>query len=185
MFLAVLLGAAATVIGVRGVMNEVHSAASRLHTEADIVAGLRAALDAHEQAGLLLLSGAPSDRPAYLQRQQELSDLFEKASAVLPAGMAMGADVVEARRAWQENLTAHGLRADQVQAPGVDRLSEAPAFTAAGTRIRARLDGIQRSSLESFDTGLASSAKLEQLVIVARSTLFCLTAAAVLTSADG
>ena len=39
MFLAVLLGAAATVIGVRGLMNEVHSAASRLHTEADIVAG--------------------------------------------------------------------------------------------------------------------------------------------------
>ena len=35
--------------------------------------------------------------------------------------------------------------------PGVDRLSEAPAFTAAGTGIRARLDGIQRSSLESLD----------------------------------
>jgi hypothetical protein len=69
MFLAVLLGAAATVIGVRGLMNEVHSAASRLHTEADIVAGLRGALDAHEQAGLLLLAGAPADLPAYIQRE--------------------------------------------------------------------------------------------------------------------
>ncbi|MDR7082430.1 diguanylate cyclase (GGDEF)-like protein [Arthrobacter ginsengisoli] len=180
MFLAVLLGAAATFIGVRGVMNEVHAAASRLHTEAGIVADLRAALDAHEQAGLLLLAGAPSDQPAYIQQQQELSELFEKASTVLPAEMTMRADVVEARRAWQQNLTTHGLQADQMQAPGVDRLSEAPGFTAAGARIRGQLDHIERSSLESLDAGLASSARLEQLVIVARSTLFCLTAAAVL-----
>lgn len=180
MFLAVLLGAAATVIGVRGVMNEVKSAASRLHTEADTVAGLRTALDAHEQAGLLLLAGAPSDRPAYNQRQQELSELFDKAATVFPAGTAMGANAVEARRTWQENLAAHGLRADQVQVSGVDRLSEATAFTAAGTGIRARLDAIERASLDSFDTGLASSSRLEQLVIVARITLFCLTAAAVL-----
>ena len=180
MFLAVLLGAAATVIGVRGVMNEVHAAASRLHAEAGIVADLRAALDAHEQAGVLLLSGAPADRPAFIQRQRELSELFEKASTVLPAGTTMRADVVEARSAWQENLTVHGLQADQVQPPGVDRLSEAPGFTAAGAGIRGQLDRIERSSLESLDAGLASSARLEQLVIVARSTLFLLTAAAVL-----
>ncbi|WP_231941132.1 putative bifunctional diguanylate cyclase/phosphodiesterase [Arthrobacter sp. U41] len=180
MFLAVLLGAAATVIGVRGVMNEVHSAASRLHAEADIIAGLRAALDAHEQAGLLLLSGVPSDRPSYLQQQQELSDLFEKAAMVLPTGMTMRADVVVARRAWQDNLAAHGLWEDQVQAAGADRLSDVPSFAAAGARIRTQLAGIERSSLEALDVGIASSARLEQLVIVARSALFSLTAAAVL-----
>lgn len=180
MFLVVLVGAGATVIGVRGVMNEVRSAVSRLHTEADIVAGLRTALDAHEQAGLRLLSGEPPDRPAYIQQQQELSALFEKASTVLPAEMAMRANAAEARRAWQENLAAHGLRADQVQTSAVNRLSEAPAFTAAGTRIRAQLNAIEHSSLKSLDTGIASSTRLEQLVIVARSTVFCLGAAAVL-----
>lgn len=179
MFIAVLLGAAATVIGVRSLMNEVHSAASRLHTEADIIADLRAALDTNEQAGLLLLSGAPSDRLTYIQRQQELSDLFEKASTVLPAGMAISEDAIEARRAWQENLAAHGLW-DPVPAHGGSRLAEAPAFTAACAGIRARLDHMERLSLESLDAALASSSGLEQLVIVLRSTLFCLTAGALL-----
>lgn len=181
MFLAVLFGAAATVVGVRGVMNEVRSAVSRLHAEADVVAGLRAALDADAQAGLLVLSGAPSDRAAYFQGQQQLASLFESALIVLPVEMGMRADVKEARQAWQENLVAHGLwAAGQVQAPGVDRTAEAAAFAAGGARIRALLDGIERSSHELLDRGLDSSARLEQLVIAARTALFCLIAAAIL-----
>lgn len=180
MFVAVLFGAAATVTGVRGVMNEVHSAASRLHAEADVVADLRGALDAHEQAELLVLSGAPFDRAAHVRGQQQLAGLFEDAATVLPEELGMRADIQEARRAWQENLVAHGLWDDPVQAPGVDRTAEAAAFTAAGARIRATLDGIERSSHELLDSGLATSARLEQLVIAARTTLFCLTAAAIL-----
>ncbi|MCP9002021.1 EAL domain-containing protein [Pseudarthrobacter sp. RMG13] len=180
MFLAVLFGAAATVVGIREVMNEVRSAASRLHAEAEVVAGLRGALVAHEQAGLLVLSDAPSDRAAYVQGQQHLAGLFENAAIVLPVEMGMRADVQEARRAWQENLVAHGLWAGQFQTPGVDRTAEAAAFTAAGARIRAQVDGIDRSSRESLNSGLASSGRLEQLVIAARTTLFCLTAAAIL-----
>lgn len=180
MFLAVLLGAAATVLGVRGVMDDVRSAASQLHAEADVIAGLRGALEADEQAGLLMLSGAPSNRAAYFQGQQQLASLFEDALRVLPVEMGMRSDVQEARQAWQENLVAHGLWAGQVQAPGVDRTSEAAAFAAGGARIRALLDGIERSSHESLDTGLAASGRLEQLVISARTALFCLTAAAIL-----
>lgn len=180
MFLAVLFGAAATVVGVRALMSEVSSAASRLHAEADIITGLRGALEADEQAGLLVLSGAASDHAAYLQDQQQLASLFEDALMVLPLEMGMRADVQEARQAWQENLMAHDLWAGQVQAPGVDRTSEAAAFTAGGARIRALLNGIQRSSHESLDSGLTSAARLEQLVIAARTAMFCLTAAAIL-----
>ena len=99
---------------------------------------------------------------------------------VLPVEMGMRADVQEARQAWQENLMAHGLWAGQVQAPGVDRTSEAAAFTAGGARIRALLNGIENSSHELLDSGLASAARLEQLVIAARTAMFCLTAAAIL-----
>lgn len=180
MFVAVLFGAAATVVGVRGVMHEVNSAASRLHAEAEVIADLRGALDAHEQAGLLVLSGAPFDRTAHVRGQQQLAGLFEDAARVLPVELGMRADVQEARRAWQENLMAHGLWDGPVQAPGVDRTGEVAAFTAAGARVRATLDGIERSSRELLDSGLASSAGLEQLVIAARTTLFCLTAAAIL-----
>lgn len=180
MFLVVLLGAGATVIGVQSVMNEVRGAASRLHTEADTVAGLRAALDAHEQLALRLLSGEQPDLPSYGQRQHELSELFDTASTVLPVEKLMREDVLEARRIWQENLAAHGLRADQLLESGGNRLAEAPAFAAAGTAIRARLDAIERSSLQSLDTGIASSTKLEQVVIALRTIVFCVGAAAVL-----
>lgn len=180
MFLAVLFGAAATVVGVRTLMSEVSSAASRLHAEADIITGLRGALEADEQAGLLVLSGTASDHAAYFQGQQQLAGLFEDALMVLPVEMGMRADVQEARQAWQENLMTHGLWAGQVQAPGVDRTSEAAAFTAGGARIRALLNGIERSSHELLDSGLASAARLEQLVIAARTAMFCLTAAAIL-----
>jgi diguanylate cyclase (GGDEF)-like protein len=180
MFLAVLFGAAATVVGVRGVMNEVRSAASRLHAEADVLAGLRGALEADVQAGILVLSAAPSDPAAYFQGQQQLASLFENAVKVLPVEMGMKADVQEARQIWQENLVAHGLWEGQVQAPGVDRSAEAAAFTAGSARIRALLEGIERSSHESLDSGLASSLRLEQFVIAGRTALFCLTAAAIL-----
>lgn len=180
MFLVVLLGAGVTVIGVRGVMNEVRGATSRLHTEADIVAGLRSALGAHEQAGIRLLSGQPPDRASYIQQQQELAGLFDQASAVLPAGLSMREAVVEARRLWQENLAAHGLHAHQIQDSGTNRLSEVPAFAAAGDSIRAQLDAIERSSLESLDTAIAYSTGLEQTVIALRSAIFCLAAAAIL-----
>jgi diguanylate cyclase (GGDEF)-like protein len=180
MFLAVLLGAAATIVGVRAVMNDVRDAASRFQAEADTIAGLRGAVSAHEQTGLILLSGAPIDRNEYTQSQQQLSDLFEQASQTLPAGTTMKADLGQAHRLWHENLDDHGLLADQIQPAGVSRLSEAPAFTAAGARVRAQLDTIDRSSREALDRDLASSSQLEQLVITARSTLFCLTAAGVL-----
>jgi diguanylate cyclase (GGDEF)-like protein len=180
MFLAVLLGAAATIVGVRAVMNDVRDAASRFQAEADNVAGLRGAISTHEQAGLLLLSGAPMDRHEYIQSQQQLSDLFEQAYQTLPARMNMKADLSEARRLWHENLDGHGLLADQIQPAGADRLSEAPSFTAAGARVRAQLDTIDHSSRQALDSGLASSSGLEQLVITARSTLFCMTAAGVL-----
>lgn len=180
MFLAVLLGAAATVIGVRAVMNDVGDAASRFQAEAETVAGLRGAVSAHEQAGLVLLSGAPVDRYEYIQSQHQLSELFEQAYQTLPAGMNMKADLVEARRLWHENLDGHSLLADQIQPTEVAQLSEAPAFTAANARVRAQLDTIERSSRQALDSDLASSARLEQLVITARTMLFCLTAAGVL-----
>ncbi|WP_427131972.1 putative bifunctional diguanylate cyclase/phosphodiesterase [Pseudarthrobacter sp. S9] len=179
MLVALLVGAAATVIGVRGVMDQVQHTAGQLHLESDTVADLRSALEAHEQAAIQLLSEAPTDTSAFLQQQQDISRRFDEAAAVLPAERDMRATVIKARGTWQDNLAAHGLWGSQVKSLRGTHVAEVAAFAASGAGVRAVLAGIQRSSLDALDTGLAYSAELQQMVIAARSALFALAAAGV------
>jgi diguanylate cyclase (GGDEF)-like protein len=179
MLVALLVGAGATIVGVGVVMGQVQDTATQLHLESATVAELRSALDAHEQAGLQLLSSPADDSSAFLRQQQDVSRRFDDAAAVLPAERDMRATVVQAREAWQDALAAHGLWGGQVQMLQGNQLAEAPALAASGAGIRALLDGIERSSLEELDAGLAHGAELQQIVIAARSALFALAAAGV------
>ncbi len=170
MLAALLIGATVTIVGVRGLMEQVHSTAARLHAEVDQVEALRAALDAHEQQGHLLLSKAPADRSAFLLEQDRISRLFEEA-AVAPAP-GMREELLAARRSWQEALSAHGLWGSQVESLQGNHVDETPSFAAASAEIRIQLAEIRHFSLDELDKGLAHSAELEQLLFVGRITLF-------------
>ncbi|MDN4644380.1 putative bifunctional diguanylate cyclase/phosphodiesterase [Arthrobacter sp. PsM3] len=179
MLVALLLGALATVVGLRVVTDQVQATAAQLHRESDAVAGLRSALDAHEQTGHELLSNAPVDRTAFLQQQQDISRRFDDAVRVLPSERDMRATASEALTEWQAGLAKHGLWGSGVQTLSGNRVAESPDLAASGAGVRALLDGIQSSALESLDSGLAYSAELQQIVIAARSALFGLAAVGV------
>lgn len=179
MLVALLVGALATVVGVRGVGDQVQETAARLQGESELVAQLRSALDDHEHAGHQLLSNAPVDRSGFLQQQLDISRRFDEAIDYLPAERDMRAAAGRARAQWQDGLAERGLWGDQVQTLTGNHVAESPALDASGAGVRALLDGIQRSALEAMDAGLAYSAELQQIVIAARSALFGLAAAGV------
>ncbi|MET3947306.1 diguanylate cyclase (GGDEF)-like protein [Arthrobacter sp. UYCu512] len=180
MLVALLLGAVATVAGVRAVGDQVQNASAGLHSALETVAQLRTAVDTHEQAAQRLLSNAPVDRTEFLRQQLDVSRRFDEAIQVLPAERDMRGTAATAQAQWQDGLAALGLWGNQVQGVTASRLTGAPALAMSGSGVRVLLDEIQQSALEAMDSGLAYSAELEQTVIAARSALFALAAAAVI-----
>jgi hypothetical protein len=126
MLVALLLGALATIVGVRAVADQVRETSAQLQHESAAVAELRSALDAHEQAGHRLLSNAPADRAAFLQQQQELSRRFEDAIVLLPAERGMRATASQARDEWRDGLAEHGLWGNQLQSLTGVRVADRP-----------------------------------------------------------
>lgn len=172
MLAALLVGAAVTIVGVRGLMDQVHSTSARLHLELDKVEVLRTAVDSHEQLGHQLLSNASADRSAFIRQQEDISRLFEDTAAALPDGTGIRESLATARRSWQEALTSHGLWGSQAQSLQGNHVDETPAFAAASAGVRLQLADIQHYSLLEMDKGLAQSAELEQLLVIGRSALF-------------
>jgi diguanylate cyclase (GGDEF)-like protein len=179
MLVALLVGAMATIVGVRGVMDQVHETAVQLRLQSVTLAELRAALDAHEQVGHQLLAGGPADRAAFLRQQEDLSRRFEDAARILPADGDARSTVGQARAAWQEGLAGHGLWGKQIEALAGDHGAESAALAASGAGIRTLLDAVQLAVLDAMDAGLAYSAELQQIVIAARVALFGLAVAGV------
>lgn len=172
MLAALLIGAVVTIVGVRGLMDQVQETSSRLQLELENVEILRSALDGHEQLGHQLLSNAPVDRSAFLRQQEEVSRLFEDVAAVLPAESEGRATIAAARKFWQEALTEHGLWGNTVFSLQGSHVEETPAFAASSAEIRNRLADIRRYALAEMDNGLAHSAELERFLVIARSILF-------------
>jgi diguanylate cyclase (GGDEF)-like protein len=176
--LALLAGAAVTLVGVRFVTGQMQQAAAQHRAESEAVAELRAGLEAHEQAGLQLLSG-PVDPTAFLRQQKDVSAKFDAAAGVLPEAHGMRAAVREARAAWQEGLSAHNLWGSQVASLHGNRVTEAPAFAASGAKARDLLATVHRASLDALDDGVAHGAELQQMVSTVRTALFALAAGGV------
>jgi len=172
--LLLLVAAAVTLVGVRGVVDEVQRTARQLHSESESIAALRTELVAHEQIGHQLLSDKPADRSAFVQQQQEISRQFDEVAAVYPTSNGMRATLVEARQSWQQGLTTYGLWGDQVQALHGDHLIDNPAFGASSDGTRALLDGLAAPSLKAMDQGLAHGSELERILIVTLTGLFAL-----------
>jgi diguanylate cyclase (GGDEF)-like protein len=172
MLAALLVGAAVTIVGVRGLMDQVQATSARLHLELDKVEVLRTAVDSHEQLGHQLLSNASADRSAFIRQQEDISRLFEDTAAALPEGTGIRESLATARRSWQEALTSHGLWGSEAQSLQGNHVNETPAFAAASAGVRLQLADIQHYSLLEMDKGLAHSAELEQLLAIGRSALF-------------
>lgn len=172
MLAALLIGAVVTIVGVRGLMNQVEETSHRLQVELEKVEVLRSALDAHEQLGHQLLANAPADRAAFVRQQDEISRLFGETAAVLPGDTATREKLDAARQSWQEALAAHGLWGSQVQSLQGSHIDQTPAFAASSAAIRMQLADIRRYSLAEMDDGLAHSAELERFLFIGRSALF-------------
>ncbi|MFF2243563.1 putative bifunctional diguanylate cyclase/phosphodiesterase [Arthrobacter sp. NPDC058130] len=169
---ALLVGVVATVIGVRVVTDQIQHAAVQHRLESEAVAEIRADLDDHEQAGLQLLAEVPIDTSAFLQQQKDISAQFDAAAGILPDTYGMRATLREARTAWQDGLSAHGLWDSQVAGLHGNRVTETPAFAASGARSRALLANIRRASLDALDDGVAYGVELQQMVSIGRTGLF-------------
>ncbi|MET3172408.1 UNVERIFIED_ORG: diguanylate cyclase (GGDEF)-like protein [Arthrobacter sp. UYCu721] len=171
MLLALFIGAAVTVVGVRIVVNEMEAAAGRLEAEYGSVSELAAALDTHEQLGHQLLAAAPVNREAFVLEQQDIDALFRAAAAVQAADEGRPEALSAAQQDWQAGLEKGGLWGDQLPALTGNNVANAPAFAAASADVRTQLAAIQGSSLQALDKGIVDTSDLENLLIVARSAL--------------
>jgi len=174
MLLLLLATAAATIVGVRGVVDQVEGTALQLYLESKTVAVLRADLVDNEETAHQLLSNNPVDRPAFLQQQQQISRLFDQAVTVFPTSSGMRATIVKAHQSWQKGLMTYGLWGDQVQALHGNHLVDNPTFGASSDATRALLDGLGSTSLNAMDAGLAHGSDLERILTVALSGMFVL-----------
>jgi diguanylate cyclase (GGDEF)-like protein len=172
MLVLLLIAAAATIAGVRDVVDQVRGTARQLHVESVTVAALRTALVAHEQIGHQLLSGKTIDRPAYIRQQHELAGRFDDAVKVFPTTNGMRATVVAARQSWQNGLTTFGLWGDQVLALHGDHSADNPTYGASSDDTASQLDGLEGPSLDAMDRGLAHGGDLERRLIIILAALF-------------
>jgi diguanylate cyclase (GGDEF)-like protein len=174
MLLLLLAAAAATIVGVRGVVDEVEGTAIQLHLESNTVAVLRTDLVNHEEIAHKLLSNEPVDRSAFVRTQQAISGLFDQAASVFPTTNGMRAAIVAAHQSWQKGLTTYGLWGDQVRALHGNHTVDNPTFGASSDATRALLDGLGGASLNAMDVGLAHGVDLERILIAALTGLFLL-----------
>ena len=172
MLALLLVAAVATIVGVRGVVDEVQQTAAQLHRETVTVAALRTDLVTHEELAHKLLSNEPADRTVFLRQQQQITRSFQQAGTVFAPTGNLSATVVKAQQSWQSGLTAYGLWGAQVLALHGNHSADNPTFGASSDATRALLDGLEGPSLDAMDQGLAHGSDLERILILTLSCLF-------------
>lgn len=172
MLLALFVGAAVTVVGVRFVVNEMEAANGRLQAEYGTVADLAAALEAHEQLGHQLLAAAPVNREAFVLEQQDIEALFRVAAAVPVADEGRTEALSMAQQDWQAGLEQAGLWGDRALNLTGSNVADAAAFAAASSTVRSQLAAVQQSSLLALNRGLVDTRELEGLLVIGRFGLF-------------
>lgn len=180
MLVALLVGAVVTIVGVRSVLGQVESAAGRLQAEYASVASLSDAIEAHEQLGHQLLAGAAIDREAFVLEQQDIEELFRTASAVEPPEGSRREELSSARQAWQAGLEKGGLWGPDALARSGGNPTAMADFAAAGSQVRAQLDGVQQASIEALNSGLMDTGAMERLLTWARTGLLLMAIGATL-----
>jgi len=174
MLVLLLVSAVATIVGVRGLVDQVRSTTRQLHVESVTVATLSSDVVAHEEVAHKLLSDETVDRVAFVQQQQTISVLFDHARSVFPVDNGMQATVVKAQLLWQSGLTTYGLWGTQVQTLHGNHATDNPLYGAASDGVGALLGSLEGPSLDAMDRGLAHAGDLERMLIIALICLFSL-----------
>jgi diguanylate cyclase (GGDEF)-like protein len=164
MLVLLLVSAAATIIGVRGAIDEVEGTAAQLHLESETVAVLSTGVVDHEQVAHKLLSNEPVDRAAFIEQQAKVSGLFAQAITVFPSTNGMRATLIQARGLWQTGLTTYGLWGEQALALHGDHSVDNPIYGASSDAVVGLLAGLEGPSLNAMDGGLAVGANLERIL---------------------
>lgn len=172
MLVLLLLAAVSTIVGVRGLVDQVKGTAHQLHRESVAASGLSVAVVTHEEVGHKLLSNEPVDKTAYIQQQAQISHLFAAAIAIFPASNGMKASVVQAQQLWQSGLTTYGLWGDEVQSLSGDHSAQNPVYGASSDGVGSLLAGLEGPSLNAMDRGLVHADNLERLLVGALIFLF-------------
>jgi diguanylate cyclase (GGDEF)-like protein len=174
MLLLLLATAGATIVGVRGVADQVEGSAAQLHVQSKTVALLRAEVVDHEQVGQNLLGDQEMDRQAFVRQQQRIAAMFDQAVIVFPTSNGMRATIVAAHQSWQAGLTTYGLWGRQVAALHGDHTVQSAPFSASSDATVGMLAGLEGPSLDAMDAGLAHGSDLEHILIFVLSLLFVL-----------
>ena len=178
MLLALMAGAAITIVGVRFVVHGMEDAAMRLQVEYASVAGLSEALESHEKSGYRLLAAASPERGSFSQGQAEVGRLFEAAAAAGPDDAGRLAALERARQRWQTGMEQAGLWNGAGSRPAG---SQGPALLAeTGADVRSQLAAVQQSSLQALDSGLVDTRAMERLISAGRLGLFVVAVGATL-----
>jgi diguanylate cyclase (GGDEF)-like protein len=174
MLMLLLVAAVATIVGVRGVVDEVRGTAAQLHLESKTIAVLSHDVVVHEEAAHKLLSNEPVDRSAFVQQQQQISRLFDQTALVYPTTNGMRATIVAAHQSWQKGLMTYGLWGDQVRTIQGNHAVDNPIYGASSDGVVGLLAGLEGPSLNAMDGGLNHGVDLERILIAALAGLFLL-----------
>ena len=172
MLILLLAAAVVTALGGRGLTSEMQTTAGQLQLESKTIAALRTELHEHEQLGHQLLNSEPVDRPAFVQQQQEISRLFDRAASVFPDNHGMRAIMTATQRSWQNGLMASGLWGDQVSALRGDHSAENVAFDTSNENTGELLNSLDVPSRAAMAQGLARGVDLQSKLIIGLTSLF-------------
>jgi diguanylate cyclase (GGDEF)-like protein len=178
-FIMVLLlaSAAATIVGVQGLVGEMEGTTGQLHVQSETIAALRSDLVKHEQLGHRLLSNEPVDRLAFVKQQQVISRQFDHAAGVFPNALGMRDIIIKTQQSWQNGLMASGLWGEQLKSLHGNHAAGNAAFDTANENAGELLGSLEGPSHKAMDQGLAHEVGLERILIVALIALFALASA--------
>jgi diguanylate cyclase (GGDEF)-like protein len=174
MLVLLLLSAAASIVGVWGLVDGVRGTASQLNRESVTVTTLSRDLVAHEEVAHKILSDETVDRTAFLRQQAVLAAEFDTAAVIFPATNGMRAIVVKAHRSWQKGLTTFGLWGPAVQALHGDHSADNPNYGVSSDASNALLQSLEGPSLDGMNRGLSHGVDLERVLISVLVGLFVL-----------
>jgi diguanylate cyclase (GGDEF)-like protein len=177
MLVLLLLAAAASIVGVWGLVDGVRGTAGQLNRESVTVAALSGNLVAHEQVAHKILGDIPVDRTAFLRQQAVLDAEFDAAAVIFPTANGMRAIVVEAHRSWEKGLITFGLWGAAVQALHGNHPVANRTYGASSDATAALLAGLESPSLDGMNRGLSHGVDLERVLISVLAGLFVLASA--------
>jgi diguanylate cyclase (GGDEF)-like protein len=172
MLCLLLIAAVASIIGVRGLVDQVRGTARQLHRETSTVAVLSTAIVNHEEVGHLILSNEPANKAAYVKEQTRIAGLFAVATSVFPTTNGMRTTVTDAEQSWQDGLTRYGLWSTEVQNLRGSHAGDNPTYGASSDNTVAALAGLEAPALDAMNRGLDRAATLEAVLISLLVVLF-------------